>query len=246
MDRGLQRIALSRLQGLVVLAEPLATDFAPGVPYQVVEGIAPDIPASPVGDEAEVSTPFVVMYAGALRAECGVQLLLDSLPHLPSNTELWIYGGGSLKEKVRECAAQDPRLKFFGFQPYEEMLAAARRADALVNPRPATAWFTRYSFPSKVLEYLATGRPVISTRFPTIPAEYDPYILWIEEDTPEGFAQAIRMLQRMSPDKRAVLGQSGREFVRRHKSEDSQGKSIWRFATRIAGLPMPEGQQKQS
>jgi glycosyltransferase involved in cell wall biosynthesis len=42
----------------------------------------------------------------------------------------------------------------------------------MLNPRDPSWRGTPYSFPSKLLEYLTTGKPIISTRLPGIPAEY--------------------------------------------------------------------------
>jgi len=251
MDRQLQRLALPRVDGLIVLAEPLATDYAPGVPYEVVEGIAPDIGSSDPAVDFQQSgsmraSSCSIMYAGTLNAEYGVALLLDSLPFLPKNVELWIFGKGPFESEVRARAAEDPRVKYFGFCPNEEVRRMARQATALINPRPSNGWFTRYSFPSKLLEYLSSGSVVMSTRLKTIPREYEPYVIWIDDETPRGIAQAVQVLQEMDERQRSELGAAGARFVQTQKSEPIQGVRIWRFVTNVIGCDRCNGGERHA
>ena len=57
-----------------------------------------------------------------------------------------------------------------------------------VNPRPGAADFTRYSFPSKTLEYLDAGKPVLAYRNDGIPPEYDEHLLYISDPGPVAMA----------------------------------------------------------
>jgi len=50
----------------------------------------------------------------------------------------------------------------------------------------------RYSFPSKLIEYMASATPVLTTRLPGIPPEYEPYVYWIEDDSVEGIEHSLR------------------------------------------------------
>ena len=42
------------------------------------------------------------------------------------------------------------------------------------------------------MEYMASGTPVLTTRLPGMPAEYYPYVEFIDEETPEGIARALK------------------------------------------------------
>ena len=233
VDRSIQQFALKRLQGLIVLAEGLAMDYAPGVPYLVVEGIAPTIKRI-YSEKREAHSKFVIMFAGTLKKEYDIKMLLDSLQYLDNNVELWIFGRGDLEDEVREFEAHDSRLNYFGFLPPEELRIIAQKASAFISHLPTGGWFTRYKFPSKILEYMALGRPVISTRYPTIPREYGPYIVWIDEESPIGIAKAIRTVQSMSENERRIFSEQSLEFVKKNKSERFQGERAWTFASHIA------------
>ena len=71
-------------------------------------------------------------------------------------------------------------VRYLGFVEREELLRTMQRGLVLVNPRPPSLPEHRYNFPSKILEYLATGRPVISTTSADIAEEYGKYLLLLQ------------------------------------------------------------------
>jgi glycosyltransferase involved in cell wall biosynthesis len=72
--------------------------------------------------------------------------------------------------------------------PYENLPALAAQADVLIMPY-ADSPVTRAMQPLKLKEYLATGRPVVSTRLPAIAGWNDCLDI---ADTPAQFAVAVR------------------------------------------------------
>jgi glycosyltransferase involved in cell wall biosynthesis len=97
------------------------------------------------------------------------------------------------------------------------------QADFFINPRPTGQMFTRYSFPSKLLQYMATGKPVISTRLPGIPSEYWDYLIAIDNETVEGMAVLLSGLMNQKRDDLINRGQDARTFVMQQKTEGAQG-----------------------
>ena len=75
--------------------------------------------------------------------------------------------------------------------PKSEISDLQTRCDVLINPRPAEGEYTKYSFPSKTMEYLLSGSKVVMHRLDGIGDEYYKYIRVIEEHTPEAMAKAI-------------------------------------------------------
>lgn len=107
------------------------------------------------------------MYAGILEKVTGIDLLLKAFLDTESRGyELWISGKGSLLPMVLEAAAKDRRIRYLGCVPYQDYLRNLNDADVLVNPRNMNFLENANNFPSKIMEYLATGKPVISTKFP--------------------------------------------------------------------------------
>jgi glycosyltransferase involved in cell wall biosynthesis len=246
LDRRLLIRATREMDALMVLTRQLADTFAPGVPAIVIEGFlssedAPklDVLLKSSADSASTRPEFGVLYAGTLRASYGLQVLLDAFQFLDGeNWRLHICGKGPMADSVLAAAARDPRICYEGFLPNERIMERLVAADVLVNPRPSRQDFTAYSFPSKTLEYLASGRPVLSTRLPGIPDEYFEYLQPIDVETATGLAADLRRLRCIGQDARDKLGRRGRDFVLARKTELEQGRKLLAFLDGLRDPPM--------
>lgn len=108
----------------------------------------------------------IFMYAGVLEKVTGLDLMLEAFTQqADESSELWISGKGSLEQEVVAASEKDSRIKYLGFLEYAEYLKCLERADVLVNPRNMNMEENRNNFPSKIMEYLATGKEILSTRF---------------------------------------------------------------------------------
>jgi glycosyltransferase involved in cell wall biosynthesis len=232
MDFAAQLRSIKRFSGLVVLTPHIAEDFAPGVPHLVVEGGVEPAEMPPLGPPPDGSER-ALMYSGALNDINGIRTLLDAFALLPEpEYRLWIYGGGPLEGEVRAAAERDGRIVFGGMVPNDEVLRRQRQATVLVNPRPTGQRIARYTFPSKVLEYLGSGTPVVSTVLPGIPGEYHPH-LRLAPDTAAGLAEAVRALCALPAEERRRRGAEAREFVLRNKSWERQARRVHDFISSL-------------
>jgi glycosyltransferase involved in cell wall biosynthesis len=110
------------------------------------------------------------------------------------------------------------------------VLRAEEKAWLLVNPRPADAEFTKYSFPSKNMEYLASGTPVLTTRLPGMPDEYYDHVLTIDGSSAEDVTTGLRDALALGPDELHRRGVRGKEFVLDQKNNVVQSRRIIEFA----------------
>jgi glycosyltransferase involved in cell wall biosynthesis len=232
-DRHLILAGLARADGVVALTEDLAHDFAAGKPWLQFEGIARPLAQQPTSHESGSGAEAVV-YAGALEAEYGVRRLIEAVGASRGSWTLHVYGAGSMAEEVRTAAAEQERVVFHGLADTETLASAYGGAALLVNPRPIDQPFVRYSFPSKLLEYLSTGRPVMTTRLPTIPADYDAHLIYTG-DTSREMADTVDAFFR-SGRSDAVSGE-GRDFVLATRGVEAQGVRLREFLTRLAEGP---------
>ena len=107
-----------------------------------------------------------VMYAGLLSEVTGVDTLLNSIAKVRNkNVEFYISGKGPLENQVIEASKSDDRLHYLGFLDENEYFKKLNEMNIFVNPRNMLLGENRNNFPSKTLEYLATGRMIISTEF---------------------------------------------------------------------------------
>lgn len=193
-------------------------------PYIIIEGVV-DV-RSCVGEKStKKDNPKVVMYAGSLYERYGLKLLVNSFISLsPDNAKLVIYGSGPYEDTLKSFSTN--MIEYRGLRPTEEIVEAEHRATILVNPRPTNEEFTKYSFPSKNMEYMVSGTPLLTTKLPGIPADYYPYIYMFDEETVEGFSLKLSEILSLSEEQLNEKGMDAREFVLNNKNNHVQTNRI--------------------
>jgi glycosyltransferase involved in cell wall biosynthesis len=207
IDRSVVKALLKSANGIVTLAPALAENLACEKPALVLPGIISRSWQNEVARLAQnIGNPrFTVTYAGGIEESYGVKLLVEAAALLPE-IDFRICGRGGYLEKLSASATEN--VKLLGFLDQDMVAQELMRSDLLVNPRPSTLDFTSLSFPSKLLEYLATGRPVMSTRISSIPSELKDSLFYITEETAEGTARAIRAVSQMDKPVRERFGKA--------------------------------------
>ena len=99
-------------------------------------------------------------------------------------------------------------------------------ATLLVNPRPTGEEYVKYSFPSKTMEYMSTGTPVLTTVLPGMPREYYPYVYLLEDETADGIAAKLREIFALTDEALFQKGCAAREFVLKEKNNVRQAGRI--------------------
>lgn len=146
-----------------------------------------------------------------------------------SELRLVIYGDGPYAEELKLASIEDSRIEYRGLASNEVVLEEEINATLLVNPRPTNQDFTKYSFPSKNLEYMLSGTPVLTTNLPGMPKEYKDYVFLFEEETVEGFAKSITEIMNMPRQALLKKGKLAQDFVIREKNKKRQAERIKLF-----------------
>ena len=210
----------------VFLTEYMVKDYIEeDRPYIILEGIA-DLEIFDGIDNTKKAKPPVIMYSGAISTGFGLPRLFESLQYTNKDFRLWIFGTGTDKGAIRKTEASDKRLKYWGKVPWNELLTHMKEATLLLSVKPVDAEHSAYQFPSKIMEYMASGTPVLSTRVKGIPDEYFDYVYPIEEDTAEGFARAIDDLLDKSDRDLREKGEKARDFLKQKKNCYFQAERI--------------------
>lgn len=172
----------------------------------------------------------ILMYAGTLHEKFGVKKLVEAFKLINmDNCELWIYGEGDYLKKIQKESVIHRNIKYQGTKNKEEILKLERAVTLLVNPRSSDEEFTKYSFPSKTVEYMASGTPVLTTKLPGIPEEYFRYVYTFEDESIEGMASEINRILSMSIDDLWEFGDKAREFIIKNKNNIIQTQKIYEF-----------------
>lgn len=195
-------------------------------PYTVVEGIynnhQPPL-AEPTTDQK------IIFYSGQLNPAYGMENLLEAFADLHKthpDHQLWLCGNGRLVPKIQEMAASCPGIRYFGYVNGKRVRELQADATVLINPRQNVGGLTKFSFPSKTMEYLASGRPVIGYQLDGIPADYDKYIRYVEDNSVEALKQMLLEICSLPSEKRKAMGEEARTFILQHKNPKMQCAKI--------------------
>lgn len=242
LDKVLIKECLKKFDGNISLTNWLAKDFASAIPSIIIEGINDqsfeldfDISNNAYDKEnLSRSDCLHIVYAGGLEESYGAKILIDGFMQLKNdNLKLSIFGKGNYVPEIINASQKDCRIFYGGFQSNSKLLSYLNSADILINPRPSNQDFVKYSFPSKILQYMQTGVPVLTTNLPGIPKDYHPYLYFIEHETAQGIAASINNLLMLSPDELIEKGEAAKGFVNKFKNELVQGNKITSFFNKL-------------
>lgn len=201
-------------------------------PYIVMEGLVDaDMKVPEFVDKYDKR---VVLYAGGLYERYGLKYLVEAFHKANvDNSELWLYGKGPFTEELPEYQKSDSRIVYKGILPNDKVVEAELRATLLVNPRPTDEEFTKYSFPSKNMEYMVSGTPVLTTMLPGMPSEYYPYVyLFDKGESVEGYAEVLKNVLSLSAEELEAKGRKARIWMLTNKNNVSQTKRIVELLTK--------------
>ncbi len=220
--------------GYIYLTEAMHEVVAPHKPYMVMEGIA-DISAVRTPTAEEKADVRAIMYAGMLHERYGIIQLLDAFEALgEKDTELWLFGSGTAVSEIQNRAAKNPNIRYFGTVSHDEILLRERQATLLVNPRDAEEAFTQYSFPSKTIEYMLSGTPLVTTRLKGIPGDYFDFVFSVPSNRMEDLAESLKKALSQSSEELLCFGERAQQFIVQKKNSRCQSERILTFLQEVA------------
>lgn len=197
------------------------------LPYIVIEGLVDInmIKRHKIPDMQ--NSTRICLYAGGIYRKYGIEQMVKGFINADiANCELHIFGDGDFADELKMYCMNYQNIKYFGVRSNEDVINAQLKATLLINPRPTNEEYVKYSFPSKNMEYLASGTPVLTTFLPGIPIEYFKYSYMIEEDTMEGICKALIYTLAQSNTELFQKGKIAREFVLTYKNNLIQSQKV--------------------
>ena len=168
----------------------------------------------------------IIIFMGTLFNFSGVDQYIENFPKILKDVpdaHLLIVGGGPLLDKIKKMVSNLKIQRYVtitGFQPYYQMPDFINMADICINPFEITE-ATREIIPTKILQYLACAKPVISTPLPgmrdMLPNEE--YGVVYAKNMRELIHKSIFLLQNENLAQR--LGKNGFRYV--HKNHEWKG-----------------------
>jgi len=219
---------LKRIDGFVILTEQMKDKLSIGHrPYVVIEGLVSAEQGTEVQCNRSIDDKKVILYSGSINNTFGINNLLDAFMSISKNNyELWICGDGEAKQSVIEKSKIDSRIKFMGYVLKKEIYKLQQQATLLVNPRTNEGEYTKYSFPSKTMEYMLSGKPVLMYKLDGVPDEYDKYLYYLRNNELNNMADKIIEICEKPKKELDEFGLKAKQFVLENKNAKVQAQKI--------------------
>ena len=226
---------LKRVDGFVCITQNINEQLnVNNKPYVVIEGIVDPDTAMSYVDNIQQSKVNIVLYTGTLNYKFGIMnLIYGFMSILEPGYELWICGAGEAEDDIKNYSNYDKRIKFWGYVSKSKIYDLQRKSTILINPRANDEDYTKYSFPSKTLEYMLSGRPVLMYKLDGVPDEYDQYLYYIDGKDPKDIADAIIKVCEKSKNELDTFGKMAKNFVLINKNSNIQAKKLIRMINSI-------------
>jgi glycosyltransferase involved in cell wall biosynthesis len=215
-----QKRLIPKVDGLLIANQAIVQDFAPDRHSLLLEGgVMESFVKRFESNRRAPDNSFHIVYAGQLSVLNGVTLLLDAMKLIDSpNIRVSILGGGEYAEEAANVANVDNRITYRGLCDHEEVLKTYEQADLLVNLRRTDYQTHRYVFPSKVVECLATGRPLLTTCTGHVDKEFGDFVYKLSDESPLALANAISEIAAKSREEREGLAAKAKNYVLQNKT----------------------------
>lgn len=219
---------ITGFDGYILLTQQMNEVVNPkNKPYIIMEGLV-DVKMGKTQNQITLKdNNRIIIYAGGLYEKYGIKTLIEAFMKLKeSDLRLYLFGSGDMETQIDTYSNIDNRIVFFGVVPNQEVVDMQLKATLLVNPRPTTEEFTKFSFPSKNMEYMVSGTPLVTTNLPGMPDEYRKYVFLFNDECTEGMYHSLKTILSKSKEELHEFGLKAKEFVLKEKSNYRQSQRI--------------------
>ena len=178
-----------------------------------------------------------ILFSGSLNEMRGIDILIHALENITNRIEVIITGKGPLEYLVRK-GIQNPLVKlcYKGHVSYEEYIQLLKEVDIAISCYKTSHSMNNHIFPSKIIEYMAYGKIVITSKVSDINTirEKDIFIFY-EEDNPKHLASVIdRVASNLEYYKK--YGDKARHWVEENCSTDGLAVKLKKYIIDLCRL----------
>jgi len=209
----------------LTLTEDLNTIVNPlKKPHYVFHGLVEEVKVP----KTMTQRPFM-FFGGSLYERYGVSNLLSAFSTFPGDYDLVIAGQGPASLNVRAAAKKDPRIIYVGMVNPVDVLKYQKNSVLNINPRPHDETIDRYSIPSKMLDYMASGVLTLSVRNDVLFNLAGDSVLWAKSGSADDLRAALDAFATMDPSEKDRLAGEAKKRVFERFALDIQGSKISYF-----------------
>jgi len=219
----------NKFDGYIFLTEYMNKDINKyNKPYIIIEGIVDKDNSS----QQKKYKEKVCMYAGGLYEKYGIKVLIEAFKEINiKDAELHIYGFGELEQYIKNLKIKN--IKFFGNISNQKIVEEEKKATLLINPRYSNEEYTKYSFPSKNIEYMSSGTPLLTTKLKGIPEEYNDYLYFIEKENKISIKEKLEEILSKDYEELNKKGLEAKKFVMNNKNKVKQAQKIIKLIEKL-------------
>jgi glycosyltransferase involved in cell wall biosynthesis len=174
----------------------------------------------------------MVLYSGALHQWGGIETLLDAMPFVKAaGARLVVVGRGGSSDVMKRLAST-PSVEYLGAVDEATLCRLTGQAEVLANPRPAGVGGNEMNFPSKLLHYLSSLKPVATTLTPGVAPDYKDVVIAANDDSPQAFAAAVDRALCLSDEARLALSEKIQSFLGCGRLWSQQSRRFLEWADR--------------
>jgi glycosyltransferase involved in cell wall biosynthesis len=190
--------------------------------------------------------PFVILYHGSLVERNGLDLAVEALARVRKSiptAELRVFGLSTpFFERVMESAHSrnlDEAIRYLGHKRLEELVQEIEQCDVGVIPNHRNA-FTEINTPTRIFEYLALGKPVIT---PSTQGIQDYFrkesLLFFEPGNADDLARQIEYVY-LHPGEVRDIVEKGQEVYLSHRWEHERASLLGFVSELMCGKGGPD------
>jgi glycosyltransferase involved in cell wall biosynthesis len=224
---------ISDFDGLIVLNEKVIDAFALSIPYVIMDGGVSDEEIINTNYDAKIKHENTILYTGALEPYNGIEELIEGFTKVKNEKlQLLICGHGTLHNYVEQQSSIFNNIKYLGQVTNEQAKELQNIAGLLINTRPIDLFATKLTFPSKIIEYMLSGTPVLTTPLNGLTEDYFPYLYFCGQ-APSEVAKGINYVMSLPANIRNEKGKRAREFIVDNKTYANHVKRIIPFIEKL-------------
>ena len=180
----------------------------------------------------------VIMYTGTITALQGVLDLIKAMEIINSKIKdvaLVIVGDGIWLSMVKEYARKNKikNVIFTGRVSYAEIPDYHSIADVLVIPHIKRI-DSELQFPSKLLGYLASGKPIVSSNLKAIADVVGDNAILVEPENPQAFAEGVLKLLN-NEELAKKMGENGKKIIYNYSWDESAKRTYEAYKCLLDG-----------
>jgi glycosyltransferase involved in cell wall biosynthesis len=166
------------------------------------------------------NTDYVIGYSGLFNLYHGIDTLVKSIPTIVNeikNVKFLLIGDGQLRPEIDNFVEKnhlEHLVTITGLVPYKDVPQHLAACDILVSPFNSSANTTFFNSPIKTFEYMAMGKPIVTTNIgelKSICIDSENSIV-MDEGSFDSLAQSILRLKQ-NDELRTKISQNARDFV---------------------------------